>query len=459
MDLENLTEKELEEFIYGNPEVIERGLKPVHRQYSIENRRIDLIFEDSLNRKLLIELKKGEIRRTDIGQLLEYYGIVCEKIDDIRLMLVCRSVPIRFKNALEKAGLEWREFKDLGILDSNSNDKLISRAKRESNTGNYNLALTYAKKALNADPKSTPALKVIVESLISSYDLKEAENYLIKAKHLEGETDEILVLEGILQIAKKNLKEASVSIDKALKINPDSTEAYRIKGYISAENREIDNAFDYYTKSLEKDPYNLSTLLDKGCLLINQGKEDIGIEYINKALGLDNTNTRALATKAMFYEKTGFRKEAIKLVDKAIALNPKCSVAWSTKAVILAKRGRKRDIGDALQAADMALKLDPMNENAQRVKKHLTSKSNCFIATAAYGTPFASEINVLRCFRDNFLLQHKLGECLVEIYYQLSPPIANFISKSEALKFAVRSILKPVILLLKFPTFIKQTKK
>ena len=96
----------------------------------------------------------------------------------------------------------------------------------------------------------------------------------------------------------------------------------------------------------------------------------------------------------------------------------------------------------------MALKLDPRDENAKRVKKQLTSKSGCFIATAAYGTTFAYEIDTLRSFRDDFLLQHKLGGCLVEIYYCLSPPIANVISKSEALKFLVRAMLKPIITLL-----------
>ncbi len=448
MELENLSEKELEDYIYENPEVIEPGLKVVHRQYSIENRRIDLIFEDSANRRLLIELKKDDIKRRDIGQLLEYYGIVCENLDDIRLMLICKSIPQKFKNGLEKAGIEWREFKDLGIVDSNSNEKLINRAKRESDKGNYHLAVTYAKKSLITNPKSTSALKVVIESLINSYELEDAEKYLFQAKNLEGETDEILMLETLLQIVNKNLKEALVSIDTALKINPDNSEAYRIKGYILLENKEIDKAFEYYTTALEKDPNNLTALVDMGCLLVNQGKEHVGIEYINKALGIDNTNIRALVAKAAFYEKSGFRKEGLKVIDKALSINSKYAGAWSTRAVILANRGRKRDKENALLAVEIALKLDLRDENAKRVKKQLTSKSGCFIATAAYGTTFAYEIDTLRSFRDDFLLQHKLGGCLVEIYYCLSPPIANVISKSEALKFLVRAMLKPIITLL-----------
>jgi hypothetical protein len=72
----------------------------------------------------------------------------------------------------------------------------------------------------------------------------------------------------------------------------------------------------------------------------------------------------------------------------------------------------------------------------------------CFIATAAYGTPFADEINVLRSWRDNSLLTHPTGSFIVKTYYQFSPPIAKAIQGRESLKLAVRACLKPIIWLL-----------
>ncbi len=70
----------------------------------------------------------------------------------------------------------------------------------------------------------------------------------------------------------------------------------------------------------------------------------------------------------------------------------------------------------------------------------------CFIATAAYGTETASELGVLRDFRDQVLLKNDLGSRFVEAYYKLSPPIADFIAKNDFLRAVVREVLvDPVV--------------
>jgi len=65
----------------------------------------------------------------------------------------------------------------------------------------------------------------------------------------------------------------------------------------------------------------------------------------------------------------------------------------------------------------------------------------CFIATAAYGTPTAEQIDVLREFRDVVLLKSTVGSQFVVLYYQLSPPIAAFIARSDLLRTLVRELL------------------
>jgi hypothetical protein len=73
--------------------------------------------------------------------------------------------------------------------------------------------------------------------------------------------------------------------------------------------------------------------------------------------------------------------------------------------------------------------------------------SSCFTATAAYGTPMAEEIQILREFRDEYLLTNPLGQALVDVYYRVSPPIAEFITEHPSLKPIVRLGLLPAVVM------------
>ncbi len=73
----------------------------------------------------------------------------------------------------------------------------------------------------------------------------------------------------------------------------------------------------------------------------------------------------------------------------------------------------------------------------------------CFIATAAYGTDTAEQLDILREFRDTVLLPNSLGAEFVSLYYKTSPPIADFISQHEVLRTAVRvGFVDPIVAIL-----------
>ena len=69
----------------------------------------------------------------------------------------------------------------------------------------------------------------------------------------------------------------------------------------------------------------------------------------------------------------------------------------------------------------------------------------CFIATAAFGSQLEKHVQILRDFRDFYLLKSDVGTAFVRAYYNYSPPIADIIAKNKALRAIVRVGLMPLI--------------
>jgi hypothetical protein len=69
----------------------------------------------------------------------------------------------------------------------------------------------------------------------------------------------------------------------------------------------------------------------------------------------------------------------------------------------------------------------------------------CFIATAAFGSPLAGQIEILRQFRDKYLLTYAPGQKFVAWYYRNGPVAASWIKDKPLAKATVRVALYPLI--------------
>jgi len=69
----------------------------------------------------------------------------------------------------------------------------------------------------------------------------------------------------------------------------------------------------------------------------------------------------------------------------------------------------------------------------------------CFIATAAYGSDMAREVQVLREFRGEWLMTNAAGRAFVRFYYRNSPPVAELIRESDGARATVRAVLLPIV--------------
>ncbi len=88
-----------------------------------------------------------------------------------------------------------------------------------------------------------------------------------------------------------------------------------------------------------------------------------------------------------------------------------------------------------------------------------SGSGGCFIATAAYGSSMAEDVQYLRGFRNEYLLTNSVGRKFVELYYRYSPPIAEYIRQHDNLRTAVRWMLSPLVKLSKLLVSDEAAKK
>jgi hypothetical protein len=69
----------------------------------------------------------------------------------------------------------------------------------------------------------------------------------------------------------------------------------------------------------------------------------------------------------------------------------------------------------------------------------------CFVATAAWGSPLARDVGLLRRMRDRHLMSNGLGRALVSAYHAVGPALADVIRERAGLRAAARIALSPAV--------------
>lgn len=91
-----MKELDWENYIVQNPDYIEPGLKLLYRQHKVDGGIIDLVFIDSKNKYLILELQIGKLDPSHFSRSLYYRALFCEKhkvdISQVRVAVVSHSI-------------------------------------------------------------------------------------------------------------------------------------------------------------------------------------------------------------------------------------------------------------------------------------------------------------------------------------------------------------------------------
>lgn len=111
-----MQERDLQAYLFANPDVLFPGqqIEEKSREFYIDGRRIDLLFRvDGVQH--IIELKAVPLKREHVGQVVEYYGLMRQSLEQekLKMVLVAPSIPDFRKTFLEELGIRCVEIPDV----------------------------------------------------------------------------------------------------------------------------------------------------------------------------------------------------------------------------------------------------------------------------------------------------------------------------------------------------------
>ena len=182
----------------------------------------------------------------------------------------------------------------------------------------------------------------------------------------------------------------------------------------------------YCDKALEIDPNHVLALGNKGVALGNLGRYEEAISYFDKALEIDPNNADALYNKGFALYNLGRYKEAISYFDKALEIDPNYANALKNKNEALRNLGREPEI-----------------------KEQRDGTSGCLIATAAFGSELSPQVQFLRDYRDQKIMNTLAGSSFMQVfnawYYSFSPYVADYERGQPWLQHTVKTSIYPLI--------------
>jgi Flp pilus assembly protein TadD len=151
---------------------------------------------------------------------------------------------------------------------------------------------------------------------------EKAVRYYKKALVLKPNDTLILHNLAINLLHDGKLSEAIARFRKALQYKPNDPKTLRHLGFAFAESGQYDNAMTFYTKALKTDPHDAQTHKWMGFACIDSGKIEQAVHHFEKVVEFVPDDAFAFDSLGFAHFLLGHKKKAIECCQKAISLSP-----------------------------------------------------------------------------------------------------------------------------------------
>jgi tetratricopeptide (TPR) repeat protein len=238
---------------------------------------------------------------------------------------------------------------------------LLESANKALTAGDFRAASSFAKQAVEADPRSAEAHRILGDAALALGQNTDAEREFTAAIVLDGANFRSELGLGVVAERQKKWNTAAAHYRRALDLDPKSVEAARGLGRSMNELGDKSAARIAFGRAIEIDSASAEARNDYGVFLYRSDELDRAIEALMEAVRLDPNSALYHENLGRAYRKKAMWKEADRELAEAARLVPNDTAVWGTLGQT---RVAEKKLNDAAAAYATALALDPLDEEA-----------------------------------------------------------------------------------------------
>jgi tetratricopeptide (TPR) repeat protein len=238
---------------------------------------------------------------------------------------------------------------------------LLESSEAALKKGDFRNAQVIASRALDVDPRSSEAHRIVADAAFALGRETDAEREYTAAITLDLANARAELGLAALAEAQRKWNTAASHYRRALELNSRSVEAALGLGRSMEELKEKTSARIAFGRAVETDPTDAVARNDYGVFLARSEENDQAIEQLSEAVRLSPEKSIFHENLGRAYRKKGMLKEAERELSEASRLSPREAQVWEALAHLLTEQKRFDEAASAYRAA---YQLDSSSEEA-----------------------------------------------------------------------------------------------